>query len=494
MAAKGNEVDVAIAGAGIVGATLAALLSELQEGLEIRVFERLGEVAAESSRAMNNAGTGHAANCELNYTPQRPDGSVDITKALAINASFEVSLQVWSHLVEQGRIPSPTTFLTPCPHLSFVRGEADVAFLRARQAALRTHPMFQGMRITEDRAELAEWAPLIMEGREPGEPLAATRVDRGTDLDFGSLAQALFNALGSQGTFALHTAHEVRGLRRTGDGRWRVTVRDTREGRTTEVVARFVFLGAGGGALPLLLRSGIAEGRGYGGFPVSGLWLVCHNPEVVARHAAKVYGKASLGAPPMSVPHLDTRVIGGRKGLLFGPFAGFSTKFLKAGSYLDLPRSVGFGNLRSILMAGWHNLDLTRYLVDQVLQSPRARLRTLQTFYPAARAEDWDLAVAGQRVQIIKRDPLQGGKLEFGTEMVTSADGTLAALLGASPGASTCAATLVDLLQKGFGAAASGARQERLRRMVPSLGHNLAAEPDLLRTIRTRTDAVMGLR
>jgi malate dehydrogenase (quinone) len=487
-----NPVDVAIVGGGIVGATLATLLAELQDDLSIQVFERLGDVAEEATKAMNNAGTGHAAYCELNYTPEKADGTVDIAKALTINSQFEVSLQFWSHLVERGIIPSPKTFLNPCPHLSLVFGEANVRFLRARQARLSAHPMFQDMRITEDHAELADWMPLVMEGRDPAQPLAATRVDRGTDLDFGSLTRTLFTALRPRPGFLLHISHEVKDLKRDPDGLWRLRVQDRNGER--EVRARFVFLGAGGGALPLLTKSGIPEGHGYGGFPVSGQWLVCKRPEIVERHATKVYGKASLGAPPMSVPHLDTRIIRGRKALLFGPFAGFTTKYLKAGSFLDLPRSVTFNNLKPMLAAGLHNLDLTRYLIGQVLQSQESRMDTLREFVPSALTEDWDLAIAGQRVQIIKEDPKLGGKLEFGTEMVAAADGSLAALLGASPGASTCASTMIDLVHRCFPAqAATEAWQAKLRQIFPSLGHDLTREPEIIKTVRDRNNTVLGL-
>ena len=494
MIAKENQVDVAIVGGGIVSATLATMLAELQNDMRILIFERLGDVAEESSKAMNNAGTGHAANCELNYTPEKADGSVDIAKALNINSAFEVSLQFWSHLVERGIIPPPVTFLNRCPHLSFVWGEANTRFLRTRQARLSAHPMFQDMRLSEDRAELTEWMPLVMEGRDATTPLAATRVDRGTDLDFGSLSHTLVKSLQARPGFQLHTSHHVKDLFKDADGLWHLVVEDRAEGRTREFTARFVFLGAGGGALPLLLKSGIPESRGYGGFPVSGQWLVCKNPELVARHAAKVYGKATIGAPPMSVPHLDTRMIGGKAELLFGPYAGFTTKYLKAGSFLDLPRSVKFSNLKPMLAAGWHNLDLTRYLIGQVLQSPEDRVKTLRDFVPTARLEDWDLEIAGQRVQIIKRDPVQGGKLEFGTEMVASADGTLAALLGASPGASTCAATMVELLIRCFPEQArTEAWQAKIAQMVPSYGHDLTKEFDVLKLVRDRNNAVLGL-
>ena len=493
-ASNSELVDVALVGAGIMSATLASLLAHLEPDLSFQVFERLDGVALESSRATNNAGTGHAANCELNYTPEQKDGSVDIAKALVINRAFEISLQFWSYLVEQGIIPRAGLFLNPVPHQSLVWGEANVRFLRARQGQLTGHPMFEAMRFSDDPGRIGEWMPLAMAGREIRDPLAATHVARGTDVDFGRLTRLLFQGLADRAGFALHLRHEVRGLQRDPDHRWRLRVHDLAAGTAREVRARFVFLGAGGGALPLLLKSGIPEARGYGGFPVSGQWLMCTSPEVIRRHHSKVYGKPSLGAPPMSVPHLDTRIIDGEQALLFGPYAGFSTKYLKAGSYLDMIKAIGPGNLWPMIAAGWHNLDLTRYLVGQVLQSRDARLDALRRFVPTARKEDWKLEVAGQRVQIIKADPKLGGKLEFGTEVVASADGSLAALLGASPGASTAATTMIYLILRCFSERAqSEAWQAGLRRMVPSFGHDLAKEVDLLRRIRDRNDAVLGL-
>jgi len=494
VAANEELFDVVMVGGGIMSATLATLLGELQPGMTFRVYERLEDVALESSKAANNAGTGHAANCELNYTPEKPDGSVDIAKALAINAAFETSLQLWSYLVEKGAFAKPPGFLTPVPHQSLVWGEANTRFLRARHAQLSAHPMFHDMQFTEDPARLAAWMPLAMRGRELDTPLAATHVPRGTDVDFGRLTRLLFAGLADRGGFSLKLRHEVRGLERMPDRTWRIRSQDLASGEGHEVRARFVFLGAGGAALTLLRKSGIAEGRGYGGFPVSGQWLMCTNPEVIRQHHSKVYGKPSLGAPPMSVPHLDTRIIDGQQALLFGPFAGFSTKYLKTGSYFDLVRAIGPGNIWPMLAAGWHNIDLTRYLIGQVLQSPEDRLAELRKFVPTARLEDWTLEIAGQRVQIIKGDPKLGGKLEFGTEVVAAADGTLAALLGASPGASTAATTMIYLILRCFSERAQTAPwQDRLRQMVPSFGHDLSKEFDLLKTVRDRNDAVLGL-
>jgi malate dehydrogenase (quinone) len=489
-----RQVDVALVGGGIMCATLGSMLRELDPGMTIQVFERLDQPALESTLAMNNAGTGHAANCELNYTPEQPDGTVNISKALAINGFFETSLQLWSHLVEQGHLKTPSSFLNTVPHQSAVWGEANVRFLHQRHAQLSAHPMFEGMRYTEDRRELTEWMPLMMKDREGTTPIAATRIERGTDLDFGALARQMFTSLETRGGFHLNVRHDVEALRKESDGLWHLTVRDHAAGTTREVCARFVFLGAGGGALPLLLKSGIPEGVGYGGFPVSGQWLVCKNPELIAQHHTKVYGKASLGAPPMSVPHLDTRIVNGKRALLFGPYAGFTTKYLKQGSYLDMVKAINLGNLYPMMAAGWHNLDLTRYLIGQVMQTPEDRIAALREFVPTARLEDWILDIAGQRVQIIKKDAKAGGKLEFGTEVVAAADGSLAALLGASPGASTAASTMVDLIQRCFqDQAKTEAWQAGLRRMVPSIGHDLSKELDFLKQVRARTNFVLGI-
>jgi malate dehydrogenase (quinone) len=486
--------DVVLIGAGIMSATLGMLLKELDPSLTIEIIERLDHAAAESSDAWNNAGTGHSAFCELNYTPQRADGSVDISKAVKIAESFEVSRQFWAYLTQHDFVELPETFIRPIPHMSFVWGEENVDFLKKRYAAMHNCVLFREMQYSEDRRQLAEWMPLIMESRDPDQRVAATFMPLGTDVNFGSLTRAMFNCLKNMDGVTLHFNQEVTDLDREKDGSWEVNVKDRTSQARRKVYAPFVFIGAGGGSLPLLLKSRLPEGRGYGGFPVSGQWLRCTNPDIIRRHHAKVYGKAAVGSPPMSVPHLDTRMIKGRQELLFGPYAGFTTKFLKKGSYFDLPFSVKLQNIRPMIAAGLHNIPLTRYLIDQVRQSPRERLEALKEYFPNARRDDWELAIAGQRVQVIKKDEEEGGILEFGTEVISAQDGSLAALLGASPGASTAVSIMIGVLKKCFPERlASDAWQHKLREMIPSYGTSLSDHPELCRQIRAYTNEVLGL-
>jgi len=486
--------DVVLIGAGIMSATLGMMLKELQPDLSITIIERLDVAAAESSDAWNNAGTGHSAFCELNYTPERPDGSIDISKAIAIAESFEVSKQFWAFLAQQYQVKELSRFINHIAHMSFVWGEKNVEYLRKRHAALVQSPLFQGMTFSDDPQELQRWIPLVMEGRDPGQRVAGTCMELGTDVNFGSLTRGMFTLLQQKDNVSFHFNHEVESLRKKENGHWSVWARNVQTGELLKLRGRFVFIGAGGGSLPLLEKSGIPEGRGFGGFPVSGQWLKCVNPAVIARHNAKVYGKAAVGSPPMSVPHLDTRMINGQRELLFGPYAGFSTKFLKKGSFFDLPLSIKLSNMKPMIMAGIKNIPLTRYLIDQVRQSPEDRLRALREYLPEARAEDWQLEIAGQRVQVIKKDEKEGGVLEFGTEVVSAADGSIAALLGASPGASTAVSIMVGLIQRCFPEhAAQPEWQERWRRMIPSFGQSLNDNPALLAAVRAHTHAVLGL-
>jgi len=486
--------DVVLIGAGIMSATLGVMLKQLQPDLTIEVFERLDIVAGESSDAWNNAGTGHSALCELNYTPQKADGSIETAKAVKIAEQFEVSKEFWAYLVEQKLVGDPDRFIRSIPHMSFVWGDDNVDYLKKRHEALEQFHLFKGMEYSEDEATLKQWIPLVMEGRKENEKVAATRMEIGTDVNFGALSSQLFGYLNRQPGVSMDMNHEVRDLKQDDQGNWEITVKDLGTKKKRKVKSKFVFIGAGGGSLLLLEKSGIPEGKGFGGFPVSGQWLKCTNPEVIEQHQAKVYGKASVGAPPMSVPHLDTRMINGQKELLFGPYAGFSTRFLKHGSLLDLPSSIKVNNIIPMVSAGLDNIPLTKYLIDQVRQSPEDRLEALKDYCPTAKMSDWELEIAGQRVQVIKKDPEHGGILEFGTEVVTAGDGSIAALLGASPGASTSVSIMVGLLERCFaGKLYTHEWQTKLREMIPSYGKSLSQDAELLEKTRARTSEILNL-
>lgn len=484
--AKQKKTDVILVGAGVMSATLGTLIKELEPEWNIMIVEKLASAGQESTDPWNNAGTGHSALCELNYSVEQSDGTMDVSKAIKINEQFQVSRQFWSYLVNSGQLQNPQEFIMPIPHMSFIEGKKNVDFLRKRYAVLLQNPLFAGMEYTEDTEKLKEWVPLMMEGRTSKDPIAATRIENGTDVNFGALTAKLIDNLSKKGV-TIHYNTTVKNVTRNSDGLWDVKMRS---GRHTETVStRFVFLGAGGGSLPLLQKSGITEGKGIGGFPISGLFMVCKNPEVVKEHHAKVYSKAKVGAPPMSVPHLDTRYIDGEESLLFGPFAGFSPKFLKTGSWLDLPLSVKSHNLGTMLLCAVKELGLVKYLVGQLMLNDEARLKDLQNFVPNAKLEDWDLIVAGQRVQVIKPK----GVLQFGTEVVCAADGSIAALLGASPGASVAVDVMLKLLNRCF-------PQEfpqwegKIREMIPTYGIALEKNPDLLKQVQASTAATLKLQ
>ena len=487
-----KNVDVVLVGGGIMSATLGSLLRRLEPNWTISLFERGPGLAPESTNPWNNAGTGHSALCELNYTPEQPDGSVLTTGAIKVNQEFQLSREYWSALVNDGTIPDPSSFLVPVPHMSFVWGEDNVAYLKTRYEALKNHPLFPGAEFSDDPKVIHQWAPLVMPGRSKSEPVAATRFQNGTDIDFGALTRILVNSIAGPKT-EVHINHSVRSIRRRKDGLWNVVVRNE-IGRTPHtVVAKFVFVGAGGHALNLLQRAGISEVNGYAGFPVSGQFYRCDNPEVVARHNAKVYGKSAAGAPPMSVPHLDTRVVDGQSSLLFGPYAGFTPKFLKAGSWWDLPRSIRFGNIIPMLGVAVTNLGLIKYLVTEVFAGRAKRMAALREYFPEANPADWYGYSAGQRVQVIAKDKDKGGVLKFGTEVVSHADGSIAGLLGASPGASTAVAAMLDVLATCFPSKKS-AWAPKISALVPSYGKALATDAAAARASLKRTADILGIR
>lgn len=480
-----RTTDVLLIGGGIMSATLAALIAELEPTWSIRILERLNRPAGESSGPWNNAGTGHSALCELNYSPQAADGTVDVSKAIEVNEQFQISRQLWSFLVESGRIPDPRAFIHATPHMSFVWGAQNVAYLRERHRLLAEHPLFEGMQYSEDRAQIAEWAPLLVAGRTDDEPIAATYAAHGTDVDFGALTKILLDEVAEHGAVIDYNA-DVDNIVRGADGRWQVT--GVHRGQAFRHFAHFVFVGAGGQALTLLQKSGIPEIKGFGGFPVSGQFLRTSKPEVVAQHHAKVYGKAAVGAPPMSVPHLDTRVVDGEISLMFGPYAGFSPRFLKNGSLFDLVRSIRWHNLVPMIRAGLTNVPLTMYLISQLLASPQRKFSELREFFHDADPDDWEKVTAGQRVQVIRPN----GVLQFGTEVITHLDGSIAGLLGASPGASTAAPIMLALLERCFPRYWKS-WQPRITEIVPSYGTRLADDPAFAREIHERTAKILEL-
>ncbi|MCO6173794.1 malate:quinone oxidoreductase [Flavobacterium sp. NRK F10] len=488
------DADVVLVGSGIMSATLGTFLKELDPNTTIEIFEKLDTASIESSDAWNNAGTGHSAFCELNYTPEKSDGSVDISKAVKIAEQFEVSRQFWAYLVKKNLVASPENFIRTTPHVSFVWGEDNVNFLKKRHEKLTENNLFKGMKFSTAADEIKSWIPLVMEGRKEDEKIAATYMDRGTDVNFGNLTRALFEYLKAQSGVKMHLKHEVLNLDKTKEGTWTVEVKDLNSGKKRKVTAKFVFLGAGGGALPLLEKSNIEEGKGFGGFPVSGQWLRCTNPEVIEKHHAKVYGKAAVGAPPMSVPHLDTRMIDGKQELLFGPYAGFTTKFLKNGSYSDLFKSIRTSNISPMLGAGMKNIPLTKYLIGQVTQSQEDRVEALREYFPKADGKDWMLQEAGVRVQIIKKDTNGKGILQFGTEIVSAADCSIAALLGASPGASTTVSIMLELLDRCFAEKMKTEEwQTKIKEMIPSYGQSLNNSTELFEKVRSMTSEILKL-
>ncbi|AKF45889.1 MULTISPECIES: malate dehydrogenase (quinone) [Pseudomonas] len=478
-AAETKKVDVLLVGGGIMSATLAVWLNELEPSWSMEMVERLDGVAEESSNGWNNAGTGHSALAELNYTPEDKNGNVDISKAIEINEAFQISRQFWSWQVKTGVLKDPRSFINSTPHMSFVWGDNNIQFLRKRYAALQASPLFSGMQYSEDHEQIKKWVPLMMEGRDPAQKLAVTWSPIGTDVNFGEITRQFVANLKAKQNFNLQLSSEVEDINHNDDGTWRVKYKNLKDGTVTETDTKFLFIGAGGAALHLLQESGIPEAKEYGGFPVGGSWLVTDNQTLAMQHMGKAYGIASTGAPPMSVPHLDTRVLDGKRVILFGPFATFSTKFLKNGSYFDLLTSTTTHNVWPMTRVGIEQYPLIEYLAGQVMMSDDDRFAALKEYFPNAKKEDWRLMQAGQRVQIIKRDEEKGGVLKLGTEIVASKDGSIAGLLGASPGASTAAPIMLGVLEKVFkDKVATPEWQAKLHQIVPSYGTKLNNNPD----------------
>ena len=489
-----DQYDFICVGGGIMSATLSLMLKLLDPDIKIIIFERLDEVAQESSAAPNNAGTGHSAFCELNYTPEQEDGSIDISKAINIFEQFETSKQFWAFLVKEGLISAPEDFIKTIPHHAWVPGEDNVRFLKKRHEAMTSRFMFKEMEFSEDHDTLRKWFPLVMKGRSSEEKLAATRMELGTGVNFGSLTKKYLEILKTRFNVPVLTEHEVTDVDPGRKAEWLMEVKNLKTSEKLYYDAEHVFIGAGGGALPLLQKVEIDEKDGYGGFPISGQWLFCKNEELIKQHHGKVYSKAGVGSPPMSVPHLDTRFINGKKELMFGPFAGFSTKFLKEGSKTDLPKSINLTNLPSMWGVFWHNLKLTKYLIEQVSMSHEDRVEELRAFIKDAKPEDWELQVAGQRVQIIKRDKDEGGVLEFGTDVINSRDGSITALLGASPGASVAVSIMLKVLNTSFTEKMKSPEwQKKLDEMIPFWNRKLREHESEFKSVQAESSKLLKL-
>ena len=490
-----EKYDLICVGGGIMSATLALMLKLIDSSVKIAIFERLDKVAQESSEAWNNSGTGHSAFCELNYTPEKEDGSIDISKAIQIFDQFEKSKQFWAYLVDQNLVKNPKQFIHKAPHHSWVTGKDNVEFLKKRFEKMSQEFAFREMEFSEDHSTLKEWFPLIMKNRDhSSEPMAATRMELGTEVNFGNITEQFFSILEEKFDTPVFRNHDVLDVDPDQEDWW-VEVKDLKNEQKKYYDADHVFIGAGGGALPLLQKVEIEEKKGYGGFPVSGQWLVCKNREVIEKHDAKVYSKAGPDAPPMSTPHLDTRYINSKKELMFGPFAGFNTKFLKEGSYTDLIKSIKLDNISSMLGAFWHNIPLTEYLISQVSKDHEDRMNDLREFVKDAKSEDWELKVAGQRVQIIKKDEEKGGSLEFGTDVVHNQEGSITALLGASPGASTAVHIMIEIIQLAFPELLlQKEKAEKLSAMIPFWNRDLTQHQDEFKEIQQKCMEILQLQ
>ena len=482
------ETDVLIVGAGIMGATLASVLKELDSNLRVDLVEALNNPALESSNAYNNAGTGHAGYCELNYTPLLPNNKIDIQKAIQINAGFEVSLQYWSYLAKKYRLFLPKKFISRVPHISLVSGDKSIAYLKKRYFALKDNPLFETIEFSSNFKTIAKWIPLL-KGERSTKKYAATKVKSGTDINFGEITYQLISILKTKKNFHLRTSHKVLDIYEHKDGLWSVKLNGCKK-----IKAKFIFIASGGNSLKLLQKTKIYEQISYAGFPINGQWLVCKNPSVVAKHAAKVYGKAEIGSPPMSIPHLDLRIINGEKILMFGPFAGFTFKFLISGSFFDFISSIKFHNLKTLCIIFLKEWPLLIYLIKQNFKTHKNRMADLKQFYPDANNKDWHLEDAGIRVQIMKKSKKDGPKLEFGTEIIFSKRNNLAALLGASPGASISVKSIIDVIENYLtNKKKRNIWKSKIKKMIPSYGIDLVKNPTLLKKIRSNNQKILGI-
>ncbi|KZX75231.1 malate:quinone oxidoreductase [Oleiphilus sp. HI0009] len=482
-------MDVVIIGAGIMGVTFAHIAKTVDPKLNITILERLDQAAGSNSSVFNNAGTGHEANCELNYTPVDEE-VISVEKALDIHAQFNVAKQYWANLVKNGIIKDPESFIHPTKHCTLVN-EDSINLLHMRYKEMASHHFFDEMKLSEDFDEIQSWIPLTMEGRSRHQKMAATRVDHGTDVNFESITKQLAQHMENEQSADIQYNTHVKRVHKSPSGSWLIECEQN--GVAKQVRADKLFVGAGGGAFPILKASHLPAGRRFSGFPVGGRFLAAEiDKEVAQSYGAKTYGKAAVGAPPMSVPHLDLRVADGKYYLLFGPFATFSPILEKGRGIVEFIRMVHLHDIPNLLNVAREHFPLVTYLFKETFKGESAMLKTLDEFAPGLSNKfNWKVVQAGQRVQIIK-----DGDLQMGTEIVTSEDLSYGTLLGASPGASVspevmlrCVKTLFPKIVK------KEAAQERLKTLFDETDVDVLIEDaDKYREIRNSADKILGIR
>ncbi|NMT64961.1 malate:quinone oxidoreductase [Marinobacter orientalis] len=481
-------MNVIIIGAGIMGTTFATLAKEMVPDLDITILERLDGPGEGNSSAFWNAGTGHEANCELNYTPVDEE-VISVEKALKIHAQFNVAKQFWAYLIEKGAIKDPTTFINQTKHCTIV-SEPAIQELKLRFKEMSAHHFFEHMRYSEDFDEIKSWIPYTMEERPRHEKMAATVIETGTDVNFGALTEQMaeyaVNDLGVRIEYGTH----VRRVHRSPTGRW--VIEAVSKGVPVQHKADVLFVGAGGGAFPLLKRSHLPFRSRFAGFPVGGRFLQAQISEEQARYyTAKTYGKAKVGAPPMSVPHLDLRVVDGKHYLLFGPFASFKPVLERGRGFFDYLTSIRLHDIPGLLNVALEHFPLVKYLVSESFKGEKSMFEELDSFAPGlSKKFDWKPIAAGQRVQIIK-----DGDLQMGTEIVVSKDKTYGTLLGASPGASVSPEVMLRCLEQLLPSIFSKeeARKKKQEMFPEDDLDTLINAPDRYREIRDAVNRQLGI-
>lgn len=482
-------MNVIIIGAGIMGTTLATLAKELAPELDVTILERLDHAGAGNSWVFNNAGTGHEANCELNYTPVDEE-VISVEKALKIHAQFNIAKQFWAHLIEKGAIKDPKSFINRTKHCTIV-SEASIEELRLRFKEMSAHHFFENMQFSEDFDEIKSWIPYLMEERPRDQKMAATVIETGTDVNFGALTEQMAaHAVQELGVKIEYGTH-VKRVHRSPTGRWLIEAEQN--GSPIQHRADVLFVGAGGGAFPLLKKSHLPFRSRFSGFPVGGRFLQAPiSEEQAEQYRAKTYGKAAVGAPPMSVPHLDLRVAEGQHYLLFGPFASFKPVLEKGRGFFDYLSSMRLHDIPGLLNVALEHFPLVKYLVSETFKGEKSMFEELESFAPGmSRKFNWKAIEAGQRVQIIK-----DGDLQMGTEILVSSDKTYGTLLGASPGASVSPEVMLRCLEQLLPSIfTKDEAQKKKKEIFPEDDlDTLINNPERYREVRDSANKILGIR